>query len=326
MQNSKERKSNIKIKGQEELELDEILRELEEDERLQNVTVPEHVTSNIYAQIAAYQTAVDGIESEEVTTAIVEELNELEEQIAIVESEEDNQQTIVPGNKAPEEVVEESKIVPFEEQVTQEEIQQETQKVAKKKKISRRSKKIYVLIAAVFILTMAMGMVGVGTDYKWLQLDGKEIADYVAVEVDSEDDMMKITAENEIEAKAYVKEILGVTPIMISDLQNGMQFESVEVNGELGFTMQYSYNEKIIYYTMVQNRNITSHAEIQTGNLLDEYVIECTSVEITVQEYLEVDGSSSFKATFTHNNIFYGVKATMGKEEFEEILKNLYFF
>lgn len=277
-------------KSKEELELEQVLKEMEEDDSFKNVTVPDRVAENLFAQMAAYKAAVADIEPVEATRKKAEMAKLLEDDFE--KKAEDTKDNVVPI----------------------------------KSKYKKRSKKAVVLVAVAAILIMATGIVSVGKEYKWLQvLKGMWKEEQVVV-VESGEDVITDSEYSEGEAFELAKEILGSDVVSLLDTNNILEFDFINISEGLGVTMFYKKGETIVTYNIVQNKDALSHFEMQTGELEEEYVVTYSDVEITVSHYVEENGSDSFKATFTYQNLFYSVKASMEEEIFLEILNNLYFF
>ncbi len=337
-------------KNQEELELEKILKQIEQDERLRDVTVPERVTRNIFAQIHAMEQAIAEIEPIEITMAEAENLQEVND--TEVESLQEVSHTKASNTKVIEASLEEQfhrmteeEKASFQEflalkkeQRTKEETQDSQPEdntpednivpitTKKTRKRSKKTKKVLFLVAAVATLTLGTGIVGVGTDYKWLQLGDKELSNDIMIAINSEDDIMINNELEEKEAYEYAKEVLGSPVAMLVRPDDTMKFDSIHVNQEMGVTMFYMNGEASIMYNIVQNKNKLSHFEYLTGELKEEYIVEYTGVEFVVQKYIELDGSELVNVNFTYNNLFYSIAGVMQKEEMEEILQNIMFF
>lgn len=299
-------------KNQDELELEQILREIEEDERLQDVTVPESVTRNIYAQIAAYEAAVSEIEPIEATMnqTLEERFPNMTPEERIIFQEAMNAQKKKASNKKPlqgEVGSASGKVVPI------------------KRKRKKRNKKVYFLVAAVVVLVMATGIVGVGTDYKWLQVWDNELSDDVKIGVESEGDIVPTESMDEKEAYGYATGILGERMVTLISVGDELEYDSILIN-EWGMSIHYLYQGKLIQYNIMQNKNKVSHYEIQTGELQEEYIVENNSVEITIQQYEEADGTQIMKGTYTYNNLYYSITGMIEEQEFVEIMENIIFF
>lgn len=319
MQKMKEKESNIMKKNQEELELEQVLAEIEADERLRDVTVPERVTKNIYAQIAALEAAVADIELEESVEEPTVELS-LEERF--------------PNMTEEERVIFREALAAKKQVGTKEEQEKigrpETEVVSmehKRRRSGKKRKKVYILVAAVGILTMATGIVGVGTDYKWLELWDNPLGTDEMIAVESEADYIKVTEMNEKEAYAYAKEVLGAPVVTLINADDEMLFGSMQIYADaMGVDLLYTYEGTTVQYIIIQNQNKLTYFEIQTGTLQEEYVMINDGVEIAVQQYVESDGTSTFNATFTYNNLFYSMTGKLEEEKFLEILEKIFFF
>lgn len=322
-------------KNKEELELEKILKQIEQDERLQAVTVPESVTRNIFAQVHAMEQAIAEIEPLEVTMAKAEkaenlqevddtEVENLQEQFLQMTEEEKASFQEFLALKKEQRTKEETKDSQSEDSLSEDNIVPITTK--RKRKGGKKTKKVIILVAAVATLTLGTGIVGVGTDYKWLTTWDNRLSEDVMVTVESESDIMINKELEEKEAYEYAKEVLGSPVALLVKTNDDIEFDFIYVQAELGVSFYYTKNNTTIMYNIVQNKNKLSHFEYQTGTLVKEYTINNGDVEIVVQQYVEVDGSESYNASFTYNNLFYSIAGKMEKDEMEEILENIIFF
>ncbi|MFI3172028.1 MAG: hypothetical protein R3Y58_06665 [Eubacteriales bacterium] len=308
MKKLNENESNAIPLNAEELELEQILKEIENDEELRNVTVPESVTKKLYAQIAAYEAAVVDIEP-------AEELS-LEERFPNMTAEE---------RAIFQEALEAKKLEATKDEVEEAQTE-ETDNVIRVRKRKKKTKKALLLVAAIFILSMAMGTVGFGERFKWLQVNEKEMGSDGAVTIDSEDDMILTQIADEKAAYDYAKEVLGMDVVPIVDYCGMLEFQGIDgYEGSKIVEILYTYGDYTVLYRMLQNGYKTSHYEVMTGELVDEYDIEKHEVCITVQKYLEENGKYIFSATFTYNNIFYTLQGMVNEEDFLVLLDELFF-
>lgn len=308
MKKLNENESNAIPLNAEELELEQILKEIENDEELRNVTVPESVTKKLYAQIAAYEAAVVDIEP-------AEELS-LEERFPNMTAEE---------RAIFQEALEAKKLEATKDEVEEEQTE-ETDNVIRVRKRKKKTKKALLLVAAIFILSMAMGTVGFGERFKWLQVNEKEEGSNTKVDVDSEDDMVITQVTEEKEAYDYAREVFGMDVVPLVDHDEILKFDSIYVYGDTKvIDLLYSYDQYVVLYKMVQNTYKLSHYEVLTGTLIEEYEIENGGVCITVQKYEEESGSNIFNVTYTYNNIYYTLKGMIEEEDLLILIDNWVF-
>lgn len=338
MKKLSENKSKDVIPSDEELELAKILEEIEQDERLRDITVPEEITRKLYAQIAAYEAAKSDMDSEEMTQEVIARPEDF-----LTEAELKEIQAIESMKKRfPDMTAKEIDVFRAGLQYTREAEDadpiadsiadnQPTEDVlledGKVRIFKKRTKKFYLLVAAVAVLSVGIGTVGFGEDFKWLEVGEQEIDSYSSVKVESDTDVIDAGDMEEQAAYEYAEELLGVPVIKLPRKGDGFDFELVQSYGSgAGVDMIYSYDDKTIYYTIVQNYGAVSHNEIVTGTLLEAYEVEAVGGIILVEQYLESDNSTIMKATFRNNNVYYSIKGAADTEEFEEILKNIIFF
>lgn len=91
-------------------------------------------------------------------------------------------------------------------------------------------------------------------------------------------------------------------------------------------TLFYKYENEIIRYTMYMNSKDSSLGQKAVDKLLNEYIVMNGEKEISVKEY-EVKNKKEkrYIAEFEYKDIQYQLKGIMEKDEFEKILKNLFF-
>ena len=89
----------------------------------------------------------------------------------------------------------------------------------------------------------------------------------------------------------------------------------------------YDYNEKVILYAIYLNDEDSSYSEKVADLLTDEFDVENEKQTIHVMEYQVRDTKDyRYVANFAYQGIHYRLKGIMKRSDFEEILKNLYYF
>ena len=108
----------------------------------------------------------------------------------------------------------------------------------------------------------------------------------------------------------------------------GMEFDKCIVEKELGTAkIYYLYKEQVIQYEMYLQNADNAYSVAQEDKSKLSYKIENGDMQITVKELEIIEGTQSeFLAMFQDRKIMYRLIGIMEKEEFEKILKNLYFF
>lgn len=199
------------------------------------------------------------------------------------------------------------------------------------KVVYRKKKKSYAIIAvaAVFILVFGSVMTGVGSKSYWKVWWDRDVGDEKA-SVINVDDMNSQKTEDLDEVHIYkkIRSELGILPVRLVYSPEGMEIEKYELNTDLQKAMLlYKYKEQTVKYTMYMNNADSSFGEKETDKLTDEFlIISDNGVEIKVKEYEEKDKKvKRYEAEFEYAGAQYEIKGVVEKEEFEKILKNLYF-
>lgn len=286
--------------SQEELELDQILKEIEEDPSLRDAHVPDSVGEKLFAQIAELEVAIQDVPEEEIKEDSMSILEERYPNMANMSEEEKN--IFLAGLEA-------TNVVTFK-----------THRKRSKKK------KVYFMVAAIVILTLAMGTVGMGERFKWLQIGEKELEGSDVVAVNSEDERVKVTEDEEIAAYELAKETLGV-PVVELKTMEGMEFQQIQIVEDHGRAeLLYECNGNVLYYGIVVNQNKVSGFNLPTDELLEEKVIQNGEVEICIRRYKDEEEREIIRANFAYYNIQYSLFGMIEMEAMEEILKKLIFF
>lgn len=198
-------------------------------------------------------------------------------------------------------------------------------KVIRKKK---KSKLVIGALAAVLILVCGSVMTSVGSKSYWKTLWNKEAGDETLSYVDVEN-MESIETEDIDEVGVYkeIAKVMGNYLVRLEYKPKGMVLTRYTVDGDQRrATLFYKYENEIIRYTMYMNSKDSSLGQKAVDKLLDEYVVMNGKKEINVKEY-EVKNKKEkrYIAEFEDKGIQYQLKGVMKKDEFEKILKNLFF-
>lgn len=296
------------------------------DEKYNNIPVPSHTKIDIFAKIAEYEQAeADGDSGK---------INEIRASVGM-EAKEDNysslseedQQALKLGKELLRMQREQGERDANADELMDEEECSEVgeKKVVKIRRFSKK-KKVLLLVAVMIALLAGMGIVGVGDDMRWLVSEEKEFESDAGVVVDSDvDGRLPVTENDEKAAYDLADEVIGV-PVIRMVTEENIVYDSVEVMEEINtIYICYIYEDAILKYGMVVNKNKLSHMEMKEGELKEEYMIENSGVEITVQLYEDM-GREVYYAMYTYNNVYYSLMAPIEQEKMEEILNNLHFY
>ena len=198
-------------------------------------------------------------------------------------------------------------------------------KVIRKKK---KSKLVIGALAAVLILVCGSVMTSVGSKSYWKVLWERESGDENYNFINVEDMETKESEDiDEIEIYKEIAKVMGDYLVRMEYKPKDMVLTRYTIDGDQRrATLFYKYENEIIRYTMYMNSKDSSLGQKAVDKLLDEYIVMNGENEINVKEY-EVKNKKEkrYIAEFEDKGIQYQLKGVMEKEEFEKILKNLFF-
>ena len=202
-------------------------------------------------------------------------------------------------------------------------------KKARKRFHFPRKKRAVFVVAATMVLVLGIGMTSLGGRPYWLKVADLVLGNENTVTVDTEgEDRILTTDVSEKEAYEQIKEELGIEPVQLQYMPAGMEFYDSVIEKELGTAkIYYLYKEQVIQYEMYLQNADNAYSVAQEDKSKLSYKIENGDMQITVKELEIVGGTKSeFLAMFQDRKIMYRLIGIIEKEEFEKILKNLYFF
>lgn len=205
----------------------------------------------------------------------------------------------------------------------------EMQEQSEKKMVVYRPKKrkVWVMLAAVLVMVVGIGMTSVGGKKIIVDVFEKNFggSEKTYVNTDEIESAGQIT-----EDKAYteVEETFGTKVVRIVDKPENMHFLEMQLDQDLQeTTFYYSAEDKILSY-----RIVFPYAESSSGmeipdEFLQEYVLELPEEDVVISEYrIQDTGELEYSAQFTYEDSQYFLTGIMNQEDFEKVVKNLFFF
>jgi len=199
------------------------------------------------------------------------------------------------------------------------------------KVVYRKKKKRYAVfvLAAIFIIVFGSVMTGVGSKSYWKDVGDRDAGEETASVINVKDmESQKTNDIDEVQVYKEIKNEIGILPVKLIYKPQQMALKTYEINKELKkATLLYGRKNEIIKYTMYMSNVDSSFGQKESDKLLDEYSIYFDNkVEIIVKEYeVEDKNTKRYEAEFEYAGAQYAIKGEIEKEEFEKILKNLYF-
>lgn len=290
-----------KLSFEEELqrEADAIEKELEADPDLKELELPEDFDRKMEERLRA----IEKERSVQNTGADVEKQEEQQEEYESRLSEEDRE-ALELGRKMLEQKKRPHRWIP-------------------------RKAKVWLPLAASMILVLACGITSVGSKSYWKNLWKRMLGEQKNTVINVEDmDTVKTEDGEEINCFWKISEALGRNVVYPRKLPKEMTMKNYEVDESQQMAkVLYDYNEKVILYAIYLNDEDSSYSEKVADLLTDEFDVENEKQTIHVMEYQVRDTKDyRYVANFEYQGIHYRLKGIMKRSDFEEILKNLYYF
>ncbi|MCI9227415.1 MAG: DUF4367 domain-containing protein [Dorea sp.] len=219
---------------------------------------------------------------------------------------------------------EDKKALEIGRRIMEEEAKEEFRvKIVRKKRRFR----MYIGLAAALVLAMAVGVTSLGGPERIIRMLTQMVGDREVVQVDSSDDNKVIVKEEEEEAYQKVREEFGVDPVRIFWRPRGMKFIKMQLDEEMRIAeINFKYNEESIVYWINASYAKSSWGIDVEDNVTEKYTKEINDCLIEIKEYEILQTKAKrYSASFRYNGLEYFIMGKIQKEEFEEIINNLYF-
>lgn len=290
-----------KLSFEEELqrEADAIEKELEADPDLKELELPDDFDRKMEERLRA----IEKERSVQNTGADVEKQEEQQEEYESCLSEEDRE-ALELGRKMLE------------------------QKKRPHRRIPRKAK-VWLPLAASMILVLACGITSVGSKSYWKNLWKRMLGEQKNTVINVEDmDTIKTEEQPGDEAYHNIDKTLHVNVVRIVKGLKKMRIVNYEVDEQQKLAkIFYDYNGKTLLYGIYLNDEDSSYSEKVADPLTDEFDVTNEKQTIHVMEY-QIRGTEEYRyvTNFEYQGIHYRLKGIMKRSDFEEILKNLYYF
>lgn len=200
------------------------------------------------------------------------------------------------------------------------------------KKVRRKKKplKMYLALAAVIVCVLAMGITSMGGPERIVRMMTQNVGDREVDQVDSNHtDKENKVIEGEEEEKAYqeIGDVFNTDIVKLSANLKGMKFDSMNLdeNNQIAENY-YTYNKKTIAYIISAPYRENSWGEDFEDPIEKKYTEKLHNCKVDITVY-KIDKNEGFgyAAEFKYNNIDYLLTGTMRQQEFDKLLKSLFF-
>lgn len=182
-------------------------------------------------------------------------------------------------------------------------------------------------LAAVMALVLVLGITSVGGPERFVEIMKRAVGGREVVQVDSDEENLKIAEEQEEEAYQEIKDAFGVDPVKIIIRPKELKFVQLEMEPTLQVAeMYYQYKGENIVYFINASYSGASWGMDTDDTVIDTYYKEIQDTKIEVKEYrINAEYETRYSASYKYKGVEYFLIGTMDKENFELIIENLYF-
>lgn len=196
-----------------------------------------------------------------------------------------------------------------------------------KKGRGKKRFRIYAASAAAAVLVLAIGMTSSGGAERIASVIEQVVGGRKVVQVDSDDGNKVFKEDDEQKAYQEIKETFGIEPVRIANQKKDMEFVQVNMDESLQVAeIIYQYDEQTLLYVISAGYYDSSFGFDADDEIIDKETIEIegNNIELEVCRVKET-GTIKCSAHFMYRKLEYFMAGKMEKEEFKNILKNLYF-
>lgn len=200
----------------------------------------------------------------------------------------------------------------------------------KKVHYRRKPLKIYLALAAVIVCVLAMGITSMGGPERVVRMVRQAVGDRDVEQVDSnKTDKQNKIIEGEAEGEAYqkIRDTFDTDVVKVFVCLPDMKFDTMNLDESKQVAeMYYSYDGETIGYIINMPYRDSSWGVDFEDSVEKKYSKEIHKCKINITLY-EIEDSNVPKcvAKFKYGNIEYMLMGTMSEQNFEKILKNLFF-
>ena len=316
------------LKAELEKEAGEIMEEMDSDESLQDISFPEDLDEKMWSKIQEYEEQQEAYEKLSDTD---KEAIRLGREIQALRGEDDKDDSFKENAESNRNI---DNVVPIdrvkrEEGGNGDDKEKDTEKSTGKRKVKRkRHWKVYGIVAIVAVLVMMWSMVSIGGTPFFGRVLNDIIGDREMVKVNTErEDGNKNKVDEYDEFKVYeeIKESFGIDVVRFSPPGFSLQVKDIDTALKR-VCLIFEKDDVILQYQMeIQCENKSYGYDIEDKKI-KESQIKVQGENIDIIQYELSDGEKENVAQFVYKDTFYTINTVMNEENFEEILKNLYFF
>lgn len=198
-----------------------------------------------------------------------------------------------------------------------------------KKQSSRRKAYLSRVAAAVVIVLLAggIGVTSFGGPERVMEIVKSKVGTREVEKINSNEENLVIKEENEEQAYQKIKDELGIEPVRIVDRPNGFKYEDAKLEKDAQISeILYQYKGENILYTISMAQSNDSWGIDLEDKEVKKYTKKIKGVNMSIHEYITLESKKRrYVAKFKYSGVGYYLTGVMPKEDFNNILKKLYF-
>lgn len=203
----------------------------------------------------------------------------------------------------------------------------EEQKAGKKKKrVIKGIKYAAAAAVAAVVCTGVYSMTSVGHGEKFASTIEQMVGERKIVKINSDEESRVLEDEKEEKTYQKIRDIFGVDIVKIVRRRE-MTFENVNLDENMQVVqMKYQYKGENLWYTISAGYYDSSFGFDAEDEILEKEKVKVNDTVAEISVYRrKKSGKIKCSAHFTYQKLEYFLAGNISKEDFEEILKNLYF-
>lgn len=137
-------------------------------------------------------------------------------------------------------------------------------------------------------------------------------------------DSFKATVNGENDAYVIIEDELGIKPLKMAYIPNGMKFDSLEI-GEGYATLIFNYKGKGVYFTQTKYDDTAIYNHKAKVKEHDTIFNKWLNQKIKIEREDRQKEGTRYETTILIDGAYYGLSATIEESEFIEIVERLAF-
>lgn len=194
----------------------------------------------------------------------------------------------------------------------------------------RKKRRLFLALAAVLILVCGSVITGTGSKSYWKVLWDRIAGDEEMSVINVEDmDAQEADDLDEVQVFNQIRREIGISPVRFGYRPENMNFTKFEIDkNQNRAVLLYEYEGQIIQYSMYMNNTDSSYGRTELDQLMNVYQIKLkNNITVDINEYQITNYEERrYVAEFEYKDAQYQLIGIMEKDEFNEMIENLFFY